>query len=73
MKCTIYCHECEHEGDMNNYLYDIRNSGAKVLSHEIFYDSETGEIHVEIDDLDKFNEKFQETDSYDFCHVGGGY
>lgn len=63
------CHECEHEGDMGNYLYDLRKSGAEILGSSINHDEETGEITMRIPDAVDFMQKFKNTDSYGFVSL----
>ena len=30
--------ECEHDGDLDNYIYDIKESGGTIINKEIDYD-----------------------------------
>jgi hypothetical protein len=59
---TFY--ECEHDGDLNNYLDDIVDCGGEILNKSIDYDSEMGIVQIKIDDL--FWSKFKKTESYEF-------
>ena len=61
----IKFYECEHNGDLDNYKSDIRDSGGKILNSGLNYEAETGWVEVEIDD--KFWERFKQTDAY-FYH-----
>lgn len=66
MKVKLIFSECEHEGDMDHYAADIIASGGKIVNTYIDYDNEIGTAIVEIEDKEKFLEKFRETDSYGF-------
>jgi len=60
--------ECEHEGDLEVYLADLRSSGATIKSTDINEDAETAEVSVEVpmDKVKEFGDKFKSTDSYQF-------
>ena len=61
--------ECEHEGDMSNYVEDLIKSGAKVKNKNLDYEEECCEIIVEIDDYEAFYKKFERTFSFAFTHL----
>lgn len=72
MKKTIWFTECEHEGDMRNYIDDLYECGAVVVSSKLNSDAETCEIVVDFaseEKKDKFLETFKETDSYGFSSL----
>ena len=48
MKATIYFHECEHNSDLENYLNDLKDSGADILSSNLDYEEETAEVKIEV-------------------------
>ena len=66
--CIIFS-ECEHNSDLDNYLDDLRSSGARVLRHRINHDTEEGEVYVSLEEPEKFYKKFKETESYEFSNV----
>lgn len=66
---TVYFHECEHEGDLDNYITDLQNSGASVLSSSCDSDEETGVVKIRVKDFNSFLTKFKETDSYGFSSL----
>jgi len=59
MKAVLYFSECEHNGDLDEYLSDIRNCGGKILDSKINYEAETAKVEIEIDET--FAEKFRNT------------
>lgn len=63
---TLNFHECEHEGDLDYYLDDIREAGGNAVSWELNYEAETAEVKVEVEDVKEFLIKFKETDGCDF-------
>lgn len=62
---VTFC-ECEHDGDLDNYLGDIRDCGGKVLSSNVDSDEETGTVVFEVEDKPAFVEKFKQTDAWQF-------
>ena len=54
MKTTLYFTECEHNGDLQNYIEDIELSGGTILSYDIDIHEETGSINIDIKDKDEF-------------------
>jgi len=65
---TIY--ECEHHGDVQSALSEIHESGGKVLSSELHYEREVAVVHVEAEDYKEFNNKFSQTDTFEFTEYG---
>jgi hypothetical protein len=65
-KLILYFSECEHNGDLQNYAGDVRNSGATILELRCDTEQETGIIKVEVQDVEAFKTKFKETDSHGF-------
>lgn len=69
MKKTILFTECEHSGDLANYLEDLELAGAKIISSEMAFDAEEAKVIVEIENIENFNTAFMVTDSYDFATI----
>ena len=69
MKVTLHFHECEHQGDLDNYLNDLMDSSATILTSEINYDEETAEVVVEVVAYGIFLNIFEDTDSYEFSSL----
>jgi hypothetical protein len=65
---TLIFSECEHEGDLDNYLSDINKSGGRVLQSEINYDSEEATVVIEYEE-DDFLEKFINTNAFQFSNL----
>jgi len=65
---TLIFSECEHEGDLDNYLDDIKKSGGKVLFSKINYQDESAEVVVEYEE-DEFMEKFINTSAFQFSNL----
>lgn len=65
-KGRIYFVECEHEGDLNNYLHDIFDCGGIYVSSELNYDAEIAEVSIEVDNIPEFLKKYNETEASDF-------
>ena len=61
-------YECEHYGDMQNYISDMVNCGAKIINSELDTDDETCTIIYSVEDQEEFIKKFIETDSYEFVN-----
>jgi hypothetical protein len=64
----IEFYECEHQGDLDNYIEDILESGGEVVTSEINYEAEIGFVRIEVLDKKDFVEKFSQTESYDFIN-----
>ena len=69
MKHEIEFYECEHDGDLNNYISDLQESGASVIDSNINHEAEIGHVTIEVEDYEAFLEKFKETDSIDFSSI----
>jgi hypothetical protein len=67
-KFRISFDECEHDGDMQNYIADINMAGGKVLQYHVDHDEETGSALVEAENYADFKARFQETDAYVFSN-----
>lgn len=67
MKATLYFYECEHNGDLDEYISDIVKSGGKILDKKINYEAETARVDVEIDET--FAEKFRTTRAFGFSNL----
>ena len=67
-KMTLYFSECEHNGDLQNYVTDVRNSGATIVESRCDTDQETGIVKIEVPDVEDFKTKFKETDSHGFLN-----
>lgn len=66
---TITFSECEHRGDLNNYIGDLVDAGARILSSGLNTDSEEGWVCIEVSDREAFDKAFEATDSYDFSSL----
>jgi hypothetical protein len=69
LEATITFDECEHSGDMFNYINDLITCGAKLISYSSNYHCETCNVLVEINDYKSFIIKFKETDSYELSSL----
>lgn len=67
MKVEIEFTECEHDGDLDNYIQDIESSGGCVINSTVNYLAEIGIVSVECES--DFFDKFKETDSYEFSSL----
>lgn len=67
-RTTIYFTECEHNGDLDEYIDDITRSGGKVTDAKINIEEETAMVHVDIFD-DDFAERFRKTNAFDFSNL----
>lgn len=56
--------ECEHRGDLDNYIGDIVRCGGQVLSSVVYPDEEMGIVVAMVDPT--FIGKFNETDAFQF-------
>lgn len=63
---TIVFYECEHQGDLDNYLDDLVDCGAEDISTTLDTDSETAIVETSAKDLKEFEAKFKKTDAYQF-------
>ena len=72
MKTTLYFTECEHNGDLQNYIEDIQLSGGRIIDTDIDIHEETCSIKFEFDNKDEFLKNFMVTDSYEFSNLNQG-
>lgn len=70
MRKSIEFYECEHGGDLDNYLSDMRECGATIISSHVDYEDEIGYVIYEVDEdnMEDFINKFIETESYEFAN-----
>jgi len=66
MKTQLSFYECEHYGDLDNYIDDVEQSGGTVTSSNINLEAETGTIDVTHDE--GFWDRFKETNSFEFLN-----
>jgi len=69
MKIKIVFTECEHAGDLRNYEDELYDCGAKILDSQCNLsgeDDETGYVVIQVDDVNDFNAKWKESDSFGF-------
>jgi len=64
---TVSFYECEHEGDLENYVEDLLTAGAKVLATTLNEQAETGSATIEVADRAAFIKRFQLSNSYGFA------
>jgi hypothetical protein len=69
MRKTILFTECEHNGDLQNYIEDLEFSGADIILSEVNSSEEEGTVIIEITDFENFKGRFKLTDSYDFASI----
>ncbi|MDF3130380.1 hypothetical protein P0Y35_14330 [Kiritimatiellaeota bacterium B1221] len=67
MKFFLRFYECEHHGDLNAYLDDVRACGGDVLQSHLLEEDEEGRAQVEVTDFPAFKVAFQKTETADFC------
>lgn len=63
---NLYFSECEHHEDFERYREDIIKAGGKIENVSLDFDEETADIIVLADNIKEFQEKFSETESFDF-------
>ena len=63
---TIRFCECEHDGDLDNYLDDLRSAGAKVIGSSVDPEEEMGTVSVEFEDEQTFMKAWHKTESCGF-------
>ena len=72
-RITLSFGECEHQGDLDCYIRDIRECGGKIISSRLSGGDdgvyETGHVTFEVEDSVAFTAKFKLTDSWDFCNT----
>jgi hypothetical protein len=65
-KITLSFYECEHEGDIQNYMEEIARCGAKIEDYHLDYEEEVGVVSIVVEDKKGFWKKFKETEAYGF-------
>jgi hypothetical protein len=68
VRSTISFYECEHQGDLDNILEDMRHCGAKIGYTKLDVDAETCTIEYEVEDMGKFVTQLKDTESYEFIN-----
>jgi len=68
MKSTLEFYECEHSGDLDNYVSDMLDCGATILSSSVDTEDEIGYVRFEVDDIETFMFKFKDTEAYEFVN-----
>jgi len=63
---TLIFDECEHEGDLDSYIRDVRRSGGRILESRVDREEDQGIIRCEVHDPDAFRKAFCATESADF-------
>jgi len=69
MKVNLEFHECEHNTDLENYLSDLRDAGADIISSNLDYEEETASVVIEVVAYGIFLNIFEDTDSYEFSSL----
>ena len=64
---TFY--ECEHSGDLEDYISDIEKSGGKDVKAEADFEEEEAEVKFQVEDKEEFLEKFKKTESFNYSHL----
>jgi len=59
-------YETEHHGDLENYLSDLRSSGATILEHRLDVDAEEALVKIRVENFTQFRDRFRKTDSAEF-------
>lgn len=60
-------YECEHGGDLERYLTDLRESGASLLRPTFNQETQEAVVEFTVTDFLAFKTAFQKTDSADFA------
>jgi len=68
MRKSIEFYECEHGGDLENYLSDMRDCGATIISSYVDSEDEIGYVTYEVENSDDFIYKFINTEAYEFVN-----
>lgn len=66
MRMQLRFYECEHENEMEDYAEDICQSGGEILDKRLDYEIGECLITFDVKDKEKFNKKFEKTNSADF-------
>jgi len=66
MRTQLSFYECEHGGDLDNYISDVEESGGCVIARDLNHDAEIGTIVITHDK--DFWDRFKETDAFEFLN-----
>ena len=69
-KFRLAFYECEHGGDMDNYIDDVAKAGGRVTDTSLNEDAETCYLTIEVADYAAFLEAFKKTDSFGLSNLG---
>lgn len=69
MRKTILFTECEHNGDLQNYIEDLELAGAKIIQEIPDFDAEEARVIIEVENIENFKIAYMVTDSYDFATI----
>jgi len=69
MKVNLEFHECEHQGDMDNYINDLLDCGATQINSNINYEAEIGTVDFEVKDYGVFLSSFEKVEAYEFSSL----
>lgn len=64
LKFKIYFNKVEHDGDLKNYLTDIKDSDGSIVNSSINFDDKTAIVTVKVDDYNVFKSKFKRTEAF---------
>ena len=65
-RLSLSFYECEHNEDMEDYIYDIGSSGGIIIDQVLNEDAEYCTITFDIENKSDFITKFKKTDSFEF-------
>jgi hypothetical protein len=60
-------YECEHGGDLNRYIEDLRQCGSTVKDSKLDADAEEAVVRVEVPDFNSFRTAWEQTESSDYA------
>ena len=63
-KIILNFYECEHHGDLENYVSDVTASGGVIESQEVDTVEEVGTLEVSVPH--DFWDRFKTTNAYEF-------
>jgi hypothetical protein len=69
IKFRVIFYECEHWGDLDNYISDLTCSGAEILSKDLDEEEESGIVYISVSNKKEFLEEFSKTDSFEFSNL----
>lgn len=67
-KLFITFHECEHYGDLENYMNDLIESGAFITGNNLNYNEETADVRFSVENKQEFLIKFSKTSAFEFSN-----